>query len=626
MYLTADPAPAGESLVPCLLPNNQRRLGRYRLLYRFATGGMASLYLAQLAGTDSFKKTVAIKVMHGHLSSDPEFVMMFIDEARLASRIVHPNVVQILELGRVETSHFIAMEYVEGESVLELMRRLRPPCPLAARVVAEAAAGLHAAHELCDVEGRHLQVVHRDISPDNILLGYGGAVKVTDFGVARARDSLHFTSAGTLKGKFSYMAPEQLDGEPIDHRADIFSLGVVLYELTVGRRLFKREADADTLKAVERCEVPAPSRVVRHYPRALEKVVLAALERDPARRPASMRELQEALERYLLRTGELVTPAAVGRFISSVFTERVEQKRQMRRRFEEREESVVPDMDLPGDSSARLPAITVSIVVEGGGGGRMSPALSALAWAPGRIRIAAGWLWSMLTRRRPASLVVLLTALVVGAVLASGYWLALRAPPLQVQIPVPVPVRVTATHRREPALRRARPAAAPVPATTRPAPEAQAGPVKLRKARPAGRDSGGRARCRLQLSSTPRAHVFLGRRYLGRTPLRARVPAGRLALRLIDRRLGLRAVRRLVARRSRQRAHLVLGRGTIRFNLRPGHHVRLDDRLLGRAPLRPVQVHEGPHVVTVVDPFRYRRQRFRVKVREGRTTWVSQAW
>ena len=318
-----------------LPPTDLRQFGRYTLLYRFAAGGMANLYLAKLAGADGFEKLVAVKVIHGHLTSDPQFVDMFINEARLSSRISHPNVAQIIELGRYEGVHFIAMEYVAGESVAELVRRSRLAPTYCARIVADAAAGLHAAHELHGEDGESLQVVHRDVSPQNILISYGGAVKVVDFGVARTRGSLVTTRAGEVKGKFSYMAPEQLKrGAAVDRRADVFALGIILYEMTTGRRLFKGDTEDEVICQVKDCVVDSPSGVESRYPEQLENIVMRALARDPADRFQTARELQEALERYIHECGDPVLQVQIGELMSRTFATQQRDKEEVLRSCE----------------------------------------------------------------------------------------------------------------------------------------------------------------------------------------------------------------------------------------------------------------------------------------------------
>jgi serine/threonine protein kinase len=313
-----------------ILPAHLKKLGKYTLIYRFATGGMANIYLGKFTGPDGFQKMVAVKIIHDHLGSNPEFIGMFVDEARLVSRISHPNVVQIIELGRLGRTYFMAMEYVEGESVGALLRRTRPPLGMCARIVADAAAGLHAAHELRNSQDELYQVVHRDVSPQNILVGYNGAVKVCDFGIARARGLLrHTTKDGSLRGKFGYMAPEQASGGAVDRRADVFVLGVVLYEMTTHRKLFRAEEEADTLRKVMACEIARPSEEVSGYPAALEQVVMRALAQDPARRYQTALEFQEALERFIVGFGDPVLPSHVGQLMTEVFSDRIKKKKRI---------------------------------------------------------------------------------------------------------------------------------------------------------------------------------------------------------------------------------------------------------------------------------------------------------
>jgi serine/threonine protein kinase len=353
-----------------LLAGAQRQLGRYTLLCHFATGGMASLYLARFTGPDGFEKRVAIKQIHEHLNTQEEFIKMFVDEARLAARITHPNVVQVMELGAAGASHFIAMEYVNGESLAALIRRSKPPYPLCARIVADSAAGLHAAHELRGRDDELLGVVHRDVSPQNILISYEGAVKVVDFGVARARDRLQqATRAGVVKGKYSYMAPEQLEGGAIDRRADIFALGIVLYEVTTRHRLFKGESEAETIAKVARGKIVPPSRLVFDYPPSLERIVLKALQRDPALRHQSAAELQEALESFIIESGVPVLPSTLAAMMQEVFAERIAYKKQMLS-FSERLDQALPAVELGSDASLTLDgrADSASLLPAGGRG------------------------------------------------------------------------------------------------------------------------------------------------------------------------------------------------------------------------------------------------------------------
>jgi hypothetical protein len=313
---------------------------------------MGEIYLARMTGEDGFERLVAVKVIHEHLTVQPQFVKMFIDEARLASRISHPNVAMTLDLGRAGASHFIAMEYVAGESLVALLKRARPPYTSCARIVSDAAAGLHAAHELRGTDGGLLNVVHRDVSPQNILLSYEGAVKVVDFGVARARGSLHSTS-GELKGKFAYMAPEQiLAPETVDRRADIFALGVVLHECSTYRRLFRGETDTEKIGKVIKCEVPPPSTHFPDYPAALEAIVMKALAREPSARFQTAAELHEQLERYIVSSGEPVPASTIGRMMRQVFADRIAEKQELLERCQHGGEvEAVPDASLVSGGS-----------------------------------------------------------------------------------------------------------------------------------------------------------------------------------------------------------------------------------------------------------------------------------
>jgi hypothetical protein len=272
-----------------------------------------------------------------HLARQPAFVSMFIDEARLSSLLRHPNIVEVHELGQVGFDLFMVMEYLEGESVHGLIRRslLRhqeQSYALAAHVIADACAGLHAAHQLCDERGRPYGIVHRDISPSNIMVTYAGEVKVLDFGIATAAHRLTRTATGQVKGKFAYMSPEQCRGESLDVRSDIFSLGVVLYELSVRRRLFKRANELMVLKAVTEDPIPSPRTRALAYPRALEKTVMRALSRNPRDRHGSAQELRDELLEVIAQLGGLDEPRTMlSTQMRSLFPDRISVKQDMLR-------------------------------------------------------------------------------------------------------------------------------------------------------------------------------------------------------------------------------------------------------------------------------------------------------
>ena len=268
---------------------SRSKIGRHEVLGFIANGGMAELFLGKDPQT---LRPVVIKRILPHLARQGNFVAMFIDEARIGSLIKHPNLVEIFELGQVGTDLFLVMEYLAGENLAGLIRRMvgrgeRMSYALAAYIIAQACLGLHAAHTLCDDDGKELHVVHRDVSPQNLFVTYTGELKVLDFGIATAAHRLTHTATGQLKGKVSYMSPEQVRGETLDCRSDIFSLGVVLYELSMQRRLFKRASELMVLKAVTEEPIPRPTRERPDYPRPLEQICLRALARDRDDRYAS---------------------------------------------------------------------------------------------------------------------------------------------------------------------------------------------------------------------------------------------------------------------------------------------------------------------------------------------------
>ncbi|MEZ4258611.1 MAG: serine/threonine-protein kinase [Polyangiaceae bacterium] len=296
------------------------KLGRYELLIPVARGGMARVWAARQHGQRGFTKLVAVKTILPHLAREEEFERMFLDEARIASGVHHPNVCEIYELGDERGTLYMAMEWVSGDSFSRVLRtsgKTEPVEPrVAARVIADACAGLHAAHELVDENNRHMGVVHRDLSPHNILITGDGVAKVADFGVAKALGQLHeATSAGQLKGKISYMAPEQVTGAEVDRRSDVFSLGCVLYESTTGQKPFKGDGDHQVMHALLQGDVTPPSQIIRSYPQALERIVLRALSPQALLRFPTAEQMRYALEEFLARSGQLVTQANVAQTV-----------------------------------------------------------------------------------------------------------------------------------------------------------------------------------------------------------------------------------------------------------------------------------------------------------------------
>jgi eukaryotic-like serine/threonine-protein kinase len=307
------------------------RIGRHAVVGYIATGGMAELFL----GKEPTGRPVVIKRILPHLARQTTFVSMFIDEARIGSRAKHPNLVEVYELGQVGVDLFLVMEYLVGENLAGLVRRLtkrgeRISYGLCAYIIAEVCDGLHFAHELADDEGKQLALVHRDVSPQNVFVTYGGDVKLLDFGVATAAHRLTQTASGEVKGKYAYMSPEQCRGEPLDRRSDIFSLGIVLYELTTLRRLFKRPNELQVMRAITEEPIPRPSREIPDYPPALEAVCTRALARDPDQRYATAAEMREDLVRAMQTIGMDGDPhESIASKFARIFSDRMVQKREL---------------------------------------------------------------------------------------------------------------------------------------------------------------------------------------------------------------------------------------------------------------------------------------------------------
>jgi serine/threonine protein kinase len=311
-------------------------LGKYRLLAELGRGGMAEVYLAVSQGPAGFNKLVVLKQLSPSLAEDPEFLAMFLDEARLAARLSHPNVVQTNEVGHDGSRYFIAMEYLEGQPVNRVVHRLGReggfPVGMHLRILADALSGLHHAHELTDYDGTPLEVVHRDATPHNLFITYDGQVKVVDFGIAKALNSSAETRTGVLKGKVAYMSPEQARGEPVDRRADIFSVGVMLWEALARRRLWKGLSDVAMLHHIVSGQVPPPSSVRANIHPALDAVCLRAVAYHADSRYRTAQEMLHELEHAIVASGEPGTVKEAGRLVAQYFDE---ERRRIRSLIEE---------------------------------------------------------------------------------------------------------------------------------------------------------------------------------------------------------------------------------------------------------------------------------------------------
>jgi hypothetical protein len=323
---TTDPPPSQSQIAPGY------RLDRYEMLCPIAEGGMASVWVARLRGKRGFEKLVAIKTILPKFASDPRFEQMFLDEAGLAARIEHANVAQVLDLGEEHEVLYLAMELVDGDSLSKLLRvvqrkELTIPIGILLRIMADTCGGLHAAHEVRGKDGDLLNVVHRDVSPQNILVTMNGVAKLIDFGIAKARDRMsEDTNDGVLKGKIHYMAPEQAVGQPVDRRADVFAVGAILYFVLAGTPAFAGENHLATLFRLSAGRPPLP--LPKHVPASVSAAIMRALAHDPAKRFATAAEMQAALEAAMGESGLMTTTVGVSAFVQEHMAERAKKRRE----------------------------------------------------------------------------------------------------------------------------------------------------------------------------------------------------------------------------------------------------------------------------------------------------------
>lgn len=304
------------------------QLGKYSIVRRLGVGGMAEVYLCKLVGIGGFEKHVVVKKIRADIEADPEFVTMFFDEARLAANLSHPNIVHVFEVDQIDGAPYLAMEYVRGATLSRVLQKLRANRTTMdighlAYIFAGVCAGLDHAHNARDSSGRPLDIVHRDVSPQNIIVSFEGTPKIFDFGVAKARGSMTVTAADRVKGKFAYMAPEQLRAKPVDAKADVYAVGVCMYEAVTGRRPFVGKSEGELLVARAEGRFTMPSELVPSIPVQLEHLILSAMASDPADRPSAL-ELQQALSAfYAVGSDHPSSALAVAAWLKELFPEEV---------------------------------------------------------------------------------------------------------------------------------------------------------------------------------------------------------------------------------------------------------------------------------------------------------------
>jgi hypothetical protein len=327
MSTTAQPATS--TAAPAFTPE---AFGKYYLVDRIAVGGMAEIFRAKTFGEGGFENTVVIKRILGHMSENEQFIQMFLDEAKVTALLQHTNIVRIWDFGKISSNYFLAMDCVDGKDVKQILRKLAErkkllPREFAVYVALEAAKGLDFAHKKTTPAGQPLHIVHRDISPSNLLVSYSGEVKVADFGIVQASNVNETTAQGTLKGKFEYMSPEQACGKELDRRSDILSLGIILWEMLTGRRLNKTDNEMKTLERVKLATYDPPSTVNPAVPARLDEIVMRALDRDPSARYQDAREFHADLLEFLYPASPDLTQQSLAHFMAELFADDIAAER-----------------------------------------------------------------------------------------------------------------------------------------------------------------------------------------------------------------------------------------------------------------------------------------------------------
>jgi serine/threonine-protein kinase len=580
------------------------QLGRYTLLGKIATGGMAEVFLARQEGPQGFAKTLVVKRILPHLAKDENFVRMFLDEARLAAVINHPNVVSIFELGQdAETnSYYMAMEYIDGCNLKRVVHdavraRSRFPPELSARVIADACAGLDYAHNLKGENRQPLNIVHRDISPENILITYSGLVKVVDFGIAKAASIEGRTQAGQVKGKFGYMPPEQLLGQPLDRRADVWALGVVLYWMCSGVKPFGGENEAVIIQKILGSEPEPLDNRVPGLPRRLAEIVHAALAKDPNQRYESARALQQDLEAWLAADGLVASSAALSDYMNARFPETTDRDRMLVRALQSGE----LQQATPSDTDLLVPFKSASHTVQTNS---QAAALNATQLGQDQFDEI----------KPPSQVRQVLIAGVVGGVVAtaaaalvfslrpSAKVLPLPPPRTQV-VQTPPPLNPVPAVAVPPAVAPPTPAVAPPPAPALPAPVSPT-PAAAPQIAPAAPTTAA-APSPPQAADPTTADVKSAPRKKGHhhAAAAAAAPEDESTTTVVKESGG--------------------AEGTITFRVSPWATVYLDGQRIGTTPLQPIDVPAGSHQVRLVNDPLHAEKNLTINVKAGEPAVVK---
>lgn len=616
------------------MPRQGESLGKYRLVRRIGLGGMAEVWHARVSGPGGFTKNLVVKTVLEHHAQNEEFVAQFFDEARLAAMLTHPNVAQIFELGEHHGIFYIAMELVRGQDLQALRkeavaREKGLPFPILARIICGVCEGLHYAHELNGEDGALLNLVHRDVSPENILVSYDGVVKIVDFGIAKASINQVTTKAGLFKGKLQYAAPQRLLNIPIDRRDDIYSLGAVMYKTATGHVPISADSDGAMIKAILDGEFQSPREIEPDVPEELETIILKAMEWDPEDRYQTTREIQRDLEKYIASTGQPVTTHEVSQFMRRCFADEIERSAQV-------------DESLDADE-AETAADTTPGTVFGLGGQKASvqgsgtvvghpiderPALPVPPKEPPlkTEQLMTGW--------KPSRFRSVATVIGIALLLAVGIGIGMWAP-----------WRVDGTGTAEgstnngpvgggPAVDAGR-APDAAPAKRRPRrdggglfakrpPSGDATPTNDSSTSDASTiatvgDSGAarEAMGSLQLRGPGTCTARIGDEVLGDLPLARQLPVGPHT---VDVRCasGARRELRITIREGQETSESVrLGEGTLQLLVRPWAEVYIGGRKMGITPMAPITLTEGRYSVRLVNNDLGVTKTRRVRIRRG---------
>jgi eukaryotic-like serine/threonine-protein kinase len=321
-----------------------QKFGKYHLLKRIAVGGMAEIFVARREGMEGFHKTIVIKRIRPHLSEEPAFVNMFLNEAKLAAELNHSNIAQIFDLGRIGKSYFIAMEFINGHDMRAIVPQAEKmgisfPLEYSLKIAREVCEGLYYAHRKSDEQGNPLNIVHRDVTPENIMVSFDGEVKILDFGIAKAENLVSETRAGEIKGKLGYLSPEQIKGKPVDHRSDLFSLGVVLYEWISGHKLFSGRSDIHVLKSVIEGKIYPPTYFKEDVPEAVEKILMQALDRNREERYQTAWDMQYDIDQFLSQHVFSPSNIHLSNFMKQIYASELSSPRSQDESFDDRQDS-----------------------------------------------------------------------------------------------------------------------------------------------------------------------------------------------------------------------------------------------------------------------------------------------